>query len=243
LLHNLEGELSALSRPLRDKLTVPLGDRAVDRALERQVQKCHKSSPDKERIMRNTALLTPNEVAALADTSKTVVEKALEQKALSLPRGGRANRRLLPLHAVALAVAFKSLGRRLTVSDKRLVARELAGLSTEALKKAEIEVAPSVFVHVGALTRSAVERAERYAKARDQFIESVDGVAGGRPVIKGTRLTVSAIYGRMSSGDSIDELVLDYPDIPRDAFEAAFLYVETHPQVGRPVMRRTGQAA
>lgn len=60
--------------------------------------------------MSNAALLTPNEVAALADASKTVVEKALEQKALRSPSGARANGRLLPLHAVALAVAVKSPG-------------------------------------------------------------------------------------------------------------------------------------
>jgi hypothetical protein len=45
----------------------------------------------------------------LTETSKTIVEKALEQKALTSPHGGRANGRLLPLHAVALAVAVKSL--------------------------------------------------------------------------------------------------------------------------------------
>ena len=117
--------------------------------------------------MRSAALLTPNEVAALADTSKTVVEKALEQKALTSPHGGRANRRLLPLHAVALAVAVKSLGRRLTVNDKRRVARELARLSPAALKTAEIEVAPSVFVHVGSMTREAGrERHSANAPAR-----------------------------------------------------------------------------
>lgn len=193
--------------------------------------------------MKNTALLTPNEVAILSDTSKTVVEKALEQKALSAKHGVRAKRRLLPLHAVAFAVAVKSLGRRLTVNDKKLVARELAGLSSAALKTAEIEVAPSVIVRVGSLSREAVERAERYTAARDAFIETVDGVQGGRPVIKGTRLTVSAIYGRLLSGDSVDELAEDYPDIPREAFEAAFLYGKTHPQVGRPVGRRVGTAA
>ena len=53
--------------------------------------------------MSDGVLLTPNEVAALADTSKTIVEKALEQKALTSPCGLRATRRLLRLHAVALA--------------------------------------------------------------------------------------------------------------------------------------------
>ena len=187
------------------------------------------------------ALLTPNEVAALAETSKPGVEKALEQKVFGAGRGG--SRRLLPLHAVALAAAVKSFGRRLTVNDKRLVARKLAALSPSALKTAEIEVAPAVVLRVGPLTRHAVERAERYAADRDAFIEVAEGVQGGRPVIKGTRLTVSAIHGRLSSGDTIETLMEDYPDIPRGAFEAALLYAKTHPQVGRPVLRHRGPAA
>jgi uncharacterized protein (DUF433 family) len=70
---------------------------------------------------------------------------------------------------------------------------------------------------------------------RDAWIETVGGVQGGRPVIKGTRLTISAIYGRLSSGDTIEDLVADYPDIPREAFDAAFIYGKTHPRVGRPI--------
>jgi uncharacterized protein (DUF433 family) len=191
--------------------------------------------------MQNAALLTPNEVAVLANTSKTVVEKALEQKVLGRPRSSRARPRLLPLYAVAVAAAVKSLGRRLTVNDKKLVARRLAQLSPAALKTAEIEVSPCVVLHVGSLTRQAIERAERYTSARDALIEAVEDVQGGRPVIKGTRLTVSAIYGRLSSGDSIDDLIEDYPDIPRNAFEAAYVYGKTHPRIGRPETRRAGK--
>jgi len=191
----------------------------------------------------SAALLSPNEVAALAKTSKTVVEKALEQRVFGTGRTASPSRRLLPLHAVALAVAVKSLGRRLTVNDKKLVARKLAELSPSALKTAEIEVAPAVVLHVGTLARDAVERAERYTADRDAFIEVAEGVQGGRPVIKGTRLTVSAIHGRLSSGDTVETLMEDYPDIPRGAFEAAFLYAQTHPTVGRPMQRRPGSAA
>jgi len=190
-----------------------------------------------------TANLTPNEVAALAGAPRTMVEKALEQKVLASSPEAGGQKRLLPLHAVALVATVKSLGRRLTVNDKRLVARALARLSPTDLKTAEVEVVPSVVVHVGSLSRAAVERAERYAAARDAFIEIVEGVKGGRPVIKGTRLSISAVHGRLSSGDSVDDLVSDYPDIPREAFEAAFLYGETHPHVGRPAGDRTGHAA
>ena len=190
-----------------------------------------------------TANLTPNEVAALAGAPRTMVEKALEQKVLASSPEAGGQKRLLPLHAVALVATVKSLGRRLTVNDKRLVARALARLSPADLKTAEVEVVPSAVVHVGSLSRAAVERAERYAVARDAFIEIVEGVKGGRPVIKGTRLSISAVHGRLSSGDSVDDLVSDYPDIPREAFEAAFLYGETHPHVGRPAGDRTGHAA
>ncbi len=187
------------------------------------------------------ALLSPNEVAVLAETSNSVVEKALEQNVLRAESDQATGRRLLPLHAVALAATVKSLGRRLSVNDKRVVALKLATLSPSALKTAEIEVAPAVILHVGTLAREAVERAERYTRNRDELIDQVEGVMGGRPVIKGTRLTASFIHGRLEAGDTIASLTGDYPDIPREAFEAASIFAKTHPQVGRPVRRKQEQ--
>ncbi len=55
--------------------------------------------------MPNATLLTPNEVAVLADTSKSGVEKAVEQQVLGSPGSAHSKRRLLPLHAVAVAAA------------------------------------------------------------------------------------------------------------------------------------------
>ena len=191
--------------------------------------------------MTRAALLTPNEVAALAKTPKTVVEKVLEQKVMKTVAGPKraatAGRRFLPIQAVALAATVHSLGRRLTVRDKKLVARKIADMPPAALKTAAIEVAPAVVIHVGSLAHEAVERAEKYASARDAYIETVEGVQGGRPIIKGTRITVSSVWGRLTSGDTIENLIEDYPDLPREAFEAAYLFGKTHPQVGRPVAR------
>ena len=91
------------------------------------------------------------------------------------------------------------------------------------MQTAKIDVAPFVVLHIRSMTRDSVERAERYTTARDSWIEMVEGVQGGRPVIKGTGLTVSAIYGRMSSGETVQHLVADYPDIPSEALEAVFI--------------------
>ena len=72
------------------------------------------------------------------------------------------------------------------------------------------------------------------ASSTDVFIEAVDGIMGGRPVIKGTRITVSAIQGRLATGDTIQDLVEDYPDVPPEAFAAARCYGEPHIAAVRP---------
>jgi uncharacterized protein (DUF433 family) len=42
------------------------------------------------------------------------------------------------------------------------------------------------------------------------------GVMGGRPCIRGMRITVGMIVGQIGSGCSIDDLLADYPDLERE---------------------------
>ncbi|GGK48575.1 hypothetical protein GCM10011322_39470 [Salinarimonas ramus] len=184
------------------------------------------------------AMLSVNEVAALADAPRSVVEKALEQRIFSATRSGTRAERMLPIRSVALAATFRSLGRRLTIADKLQMSRHVETVRLDAMRECRIEIAPALTVDVGALASDAVDRALRYAEARDAYIERVDGVMGGRPVLKGTRITASSVLGRIEAGDTIDDLLDDYPDVPREAFEAAYLYAATHPSVGRPARER-----
>ena len=46
-------------------------------------------------------------------------------------------------------------------------------------------------------------------------------VMGGKPCVRGMRVTVGMIVGQIAAGVSIDELLADYPYIEReDVFEA-----------------------
>ena len=46
-------------------------------------------------------------------------------------------------------------------------------------------------------------------------------VMGGKPCIRGLRLTVGMIVGQIGAGRSVDELLADYPYLEReDIFEA-----------------------
>lgn len=46
----------------------------------------------------------------------------------------------------------------------------------------------------------------------------------GKPVIKGTRLTVEIIVEKIAYGETIEELRIDYPFITEDDIKAALLY-------------------
>ena len=58
-----------------------------------------------------------------------------------------------------------------------------------------------------------------------QFITRNPQVMLGKPIIKGTRITVELIMRKMASGKTIEELLQEYPHISRDQIQAAFEYV------------------
>jgi len=68
---------------------------------------------------------------------------------------------------------------------------------------------------------------------REAHIHSDPDIMGGVPVIRGTRIPVQLVLSRIADGDSLDDLVADYPEVPLAAFEAANTYARTHPRPGR----------
>lgn len=68
----------------------------------------------------------------------------------------------------------------------------------------------------------------------DGHIVEDEGIKGGTPCIRGTRMTVYSVLGRVDHGDTIDEIAEENPDIPREALEAAVVHARAHPLVVRP---------
>lgn len=66
------------------------------------------------------------------------------------------------------------------------------------------------------------------------MIERNPEILGGTPVIKGTRLNVYAVAARLEGGDTVDELLAEYPYVTREKLEAARLYAKANPLRGRP---------
>lgn len=56
------------------------------------------------------------------------------------------------------------------------------------------------------------------------YIEVNPQIMMGKPVIKGTRLTVEMILESLSTGESVENLMESYPRLSRDAILAALSF-------------------
>ncbi len=198
--------------------------------------------------MSIAATLTPREVAELSGAPKRVIEKAIEERVLRVSfratRGAtRHARRMLPTHAVAYAAIVTKLDLKLTTAHKKRLVAVLARTKPADIRKARVELAPAVEIDVGRLVGDVVDRAERYRVTRDALIVIDEAIKGGTAVIRGTRMTVYSVLGRIEHGETIEDILADNRDLSREAIEAAIIYARAHPLIGRPGGRPWSDAA
>jgi uncharacterized protein (DUF433 family) len=57
-----------------------------------------------------------------------------------------------------------------------------------------------------------------------QHIEANPAILGGKPCIKGTRISVEFILELVASGGNIDDIVKAYPHLAKESVQEAILY-------------------
>ncbi|QHV98316.1 DUF433 domain-containing protein [Spirosoma endbachense] len=57
-----------------------------------------------------------------------------------------------------------------------------------------------------------------------QIITIEPGKRGGKPCIRGMRITVGDILGWLASGMTIDEIISDFPELTKDDIYAALAF-------------------
>ena len=74
-----------------------------------------------------------------------------------------------------------------------------------------------------------VERAPEYVlpEGNGRIVTSSD-VCGGRPRVRGTRITVHDLLNALAAGDTIDELVDSFPYLAREDVLAALKYAASN---------------
>lgn len=57
-----------------------------------------------------------------------------------------------------------------------------------------------------------------------QYIEVNPRIMMGKPVIKGTRITVESVLEKLSAGETISDILLAHPHITKDQIYAALAF-------------------
>ena len=183
--------------------------------------------------------LTINEVALIADVPPRSVEKAIETGILKPIRRramfSNVRARYLNLDAVCYfaAVGHLSFLKEIPVSRKKALMKAIRGMHDLDLRVLDLE--PGLHLDLPMIATENLDAARTYAENKKRYIATNPNIFGGVPIIKGTRIPVYAIRDRLDEGDTIDDLVEDYPEIPREAFITANIFARTHPERGRPV--------
>ena len=58
----------------------------------------------------------------------------------------------------------------------------------------------------------------------EQFIQSNPKIMMGKPVIKGTRITVELLLEKLSSGETEEDILLSHPHITKENIKAALAF-------------------
>lgn len=183
-------------------------------------------------------LFTRAEAAVLAEAPPSAIDKAIEEGVMEIrkvsTRGKVRARRFLPTKSVYYIVFLKKCAVHFSKNDKRIIWKRLKATSAKHLLTVEWSLSPGVKIKPGEVLGPTLKRVARYSKARDQWIHTDDEIKGGTPVIRGTRMSVYSVAGRVTHGETIDDIHKDNPDLHREALEAAVDYAKANPLVGRP---------
>ncbi len=58
----------------------------------------------------------------------------------------------------------------------------------------------------------------------NNYIEVDPKICSGKPVIRGTRIMVKNILGMIAGGYTVDRILKEYPELAREAIQAALEY-------------------
>ena len=60
------------------------------------------------------------------------------------------------------------------------------------------------------------------------------GKRGGKPCIRGMRITVFDVLGYLAAGMTVEEVLTDFPELTHEDILACFAYAADEPQRSRP---------
>jgi len=170
---------------------------------------------------------TPAEAAALSELAVKSVHNAIDKRIIEA-HFGREGRELTDEDLLRLKLWY-GVGSILSAERRK----RLFDTIDQNPDADTVRADDYLIVDVARAREQLAARAEALREA-EQKIDSVKGVAGGKPVFKGTRVPVRMIAAMKQQGASSAEIVDGYPSVTARMVELAEIWTAAHPARGRP---------
>lgn len=181
--------------------------------------------------MAGALSLTLNEAGYVVGQPSTAINRAVDKGVIkaTLQRRGKASfRRIGAPELRYLAIAG------LVEKDLTPAARKKVYDAVRRLPAAEHTLDLGVMeLKLTEIDRRITERLTRLAAIKALVDESAR-----EPQLKGVGVPVHVIAG-LARGQSVDEIIDDYPALSREQVEAAVEYAKVYPRTGRPLPQRS----
>jgi hypothetical protein len=182
--------------------------------------------------MTEDVRVTVNEASYILGQPSAVINKAVDEgivKAMVQRRGGLSSR-LFGLPELRFYRVASDLGSGLSPSGRKSIYQAIRALSA---RQRRLRWGPFE-TDLAALDRGLLRNLKRL-RALQQEIETA---ADEEPVIRGTGVSAYAIAG-LSAGQTVAQILEDYPTLSRAQVEAAIEYAKVYPKKGRPYPARS----
>jgi uncharacterized protein (DUF433 family) len=74
----------------------------------------------------------------------------------------------------------------------------------------------------------------------NDYIVTDPAICGGQPVVKGTRVTLHTLLASLSDGDSIEEILGDFPTVTPEAIRAVIAFAAASAREDLPAPKAVG---
>jgi len=184
--------------------------------------------------MLETLTLTPSEAGYVLDRSATAINKAVDAGVIRAKqrRRGKVVRFLGPAELRFLRLADE-LSKDLTPTGRRRLYHAVRRLPKDAH---QLQLGGLV-VDFARIDEDLASRLKRLARIRERVDQQK-----GEAVIRGTEIPAHLIAG-LARGQTVTEILEDYPSLTRAQVEAAVEYAKAYPKRGRPYPIRSFKRA
>ena len=181
--------------------------------------------------MTEDVRVTVNEASYILGQPSAVINKAVDEGIVkaAIQRRGRLSSRLFGLPELRFYRVASDLGAKLTPSGRKSIYRAIRALSA---RQRRLRWGPFE-TDLATLDRQLLRKLKQLRALKQEI-----AMSDREPVIRGTGISPYAIAG-LSAGQTVSEIIEDYPSLSRAQVEAAIEYARIYPKKGRPYPARS----